>query len=128
MHVKNLTKKKKDILTLTELKQLSSTPTESNEVKRAFLYSCVTGLRWCDVKSLKWESIDLNNNRLRIVQSKTENEVVIPLNERALELLGTPKSGLVFTLPSANGANKTLKAWVKRAKIDKASWISLADR
>ena len=112
--------KKKDILTLTELKQLSSTPTESNEVRRAFLFSCVTGLRWCDVKSLKWESIDLNNNRLRIVQSKTESEVVIPLNERALELLGTPKSCLVFTLPSANGANKTLKAWVKRAKIDKA--------
>lgn len=29
------------------------------------------------------------------------------------------KQDLVFTLPSANGANKTLKAWIKRAKIDK---------
>jgi len=29
------------------------------------------------------------------------------------------KKDLVFTLPSANGANKTVKAWVRRAKIEK---------
>lgn len=112
--------KKKDILTLTELKQLSSTPTESDEVKRAFLFSCVTGLRWCDVKLLKWFNID--GNYLRIVQSKTGAEVNIPLNETALKLIGNPKkkNDLIFNLPSANGANKTVKAWVKRAKIDKS--------
>jgi integrase len=112
--------KKKDILTLTELKQLSSTPTESNEVRRAFLFSCVTGLRWCDVKLLQWGSIDGDN--LIITQSKTGSEVTIPLNETALKLLDKPKkkNDLIFTLPSANGANKTVKAWVKRARIDKA--------
>ena len=112
--------KKKDILTLKELKQLGSTPTESIEVRRAFLFSCVTGLRWCDVKLLQWGSIDGNN--LSIIQSKTGAEVKIPLNETALMLLDKPKkkNDLIFNLPSANGANKTIKAWVKRAKIDKA--------
>jgi integrase/recombinase XerD len=113
--------KKKDILTLVELKRLGATPTESNEVRRAFLFSCVTGLRWCDIKVLQWGNIDGNN--LSIMQSKTGAEVKIPLNETALKLLEFSypiKKGLVFNLPTANGANKTLKAWVKRAKIDKA--------
>jgi integrase/recombinase XerD len=112
--------KKKDILTLDELKRLGATPTESNEVRRAFLFSCVTGLRWCDIKVLQWGNIDGNN--LSIIQSKTGAEVKIPLNETALNLLDKPKkkNEFVFDLPTANGANKTLKAWVKRAKIDKA--------
>jgi integrase/recombinase XerD len=118
--------KKKDVLTLSELKQLSSTPIESSEVRRAFLFCSVTGLRWCDVKALKWVNIDLTNNQLKIVQSKTESEVIIPLNDTALKLVGLPETSqrkaindLVFDLPSANGANKTIKAWVKRAKIEK---------
>lgn len=40
--------KKKDTLTLAEIGLLAVTPTESSEVKRAFLFSCVTGLRWID--------------------------------------------------------------------------------
>jgi integrase len=119
--------KRKDILTLTELKKLSSTPTESSEVRRAFLFCCVTGLRWCDVKALSWGNLDLANKQMLLTQSKTDSDVIIPLNDTALKLLGMPeakqpksqKMDLVFTLPSANGANKTVKAWVKRAQIDK---------
>ena len=119
--------KKKDILTLSELKQLSSTSIESSEVRRAFLFCSVTGLRWCDVKALTWDNINLANKQMLLTQSKTDSEVLIPLNDTALKLLGIPeakqpksqKKDLIFTLPSANGANKTVKAWVKRAKIDK---------
>ena len=114
--------RKKDILTLEELKILSATTTENGEVKRAFLFTCLTGLRWCDIKILKWNSIDLKTKQMNIRQSKTGEDVATPLNDTAIKLLGTPlkENTEVFTLPSANGANKTLKAWVKRAGITKA--------
>jgi len=113
--------KKKDTLTLEELKTLSSTPTDSIEVKRAFLFSCVTGLRWCDIKLLKWQSINITNRQMNLSQSKTSESVSVPLNDTAIKLLEKvdANSKNVFDLPSANGANKTLKAWVKRAKINK---------
>ena len=114
--------KKKDILTLDELKILAATPTESGEVKKAFLFSCVTGLRWIDVKALQWQAIDTTNKQMNVTQSKTSEVVNIPLNDTALKLIAQPKEPKqhVFNLPTANGANKTLKAWVKRAKITKA--------
>jgi integrase/recombinase XerD len=114
--------KKKDTLTLAELKLLSATPTESSEVRKAFLFSCVTGLRWCDVKVLTWQSVNINSRQMNITQSKTNEDLATPLNDTAIKLLGN--TGLsaekIFNLPTANGANKTLKAWVKRAGISKA--------
>lgn len=113
--------KKRDILTLEELSVLASTPTQNKEVRKAFLFTCCTGLRWCDVKSLKWENIRIEGKRLNIRQSKTEEELSIHLNETALTILGRQENptSFVFKLPSANGCNKTLKSWVKRAGIPK---------
>lgn len=114
--------KRKDTLTIAELKTLSATPTESSEVRRAFLFSCVTGLRWCDIKPLKWQSINTKSRQMNLTQSKTDEDLATPLNDTAIKLLGEAgKPGEnVFDLPTANGANKTLKAWVKRAEINKA--------
>lgn len=113
--------RKKDILTQEELKLLAETPINSEEIKRAFLFTCVTGLRWCDIKEMRWKNINLNEKMLYMIQSKTEEDVAIPLNDTALKLLGKPdKPALkVFNLPSSNGCNKTLKAWVLRAGIEK---------
>jgi integrase/recombinase XerD len=113
--------KKKDILTLEELGKLSLTPIANPEIRRAFLFSCVTGLRWCDIKILKWQDIHMASRQMSLTQSKTEENVTIPLNDTAMKLLGEPKSAelWIFSLPTANGANKTLKAWVKRAKLHK---------
>lgn len=113
--------KKKDTLTLDELKTLAATPTESREVRKAFLFSCVTGLRWIDVKGLKWQSINVVSHKMNVTQSKTGEVVDINLNDTAIKLLGNPGESTkpVFDLPTANGANKTVKAWVKRAKISK---------
>ncbi|MEO6977848.1 MAG: site-specific integrase [Mucilaginibacter sp.] len=111
--------KKKDTLSMEEIKLLSTTHTESVEIKRAFLFSCLTGLRWIDIKGLTWAAI--RNKSMTVVQSKTEREIFINLNDTALKLLGEPgkPKEFVFDLPTANGANKTVKAWVKRAGIAK---------
>ena len=49
----------------------------------------------------------------------------IPLHPIAQEIIGEPKEGKVFHLPTQDGANKILKAWVRSADIDKhITWHS----
>lgn len=48
---------RRDFLTPTELMNLSRTPCEIPVLKRASLFSCLTGLRYSDVLSLKWSNI-----------------------------------------------------------------------
>lgn len=123
--------KKKDTLTLEELQLLASTPTESKEVKRAALFCSLTGLAWVDVNELTWGKIKMDSKQLEIVRAKLKDEnttVTIPLNDTAMMLLGSAGAATakIFVLPTANGANKTLKAWVLRAGINKKiTWHNL---
>lgn len=118
--------KEKDYLTLPEIQALVQTSIESSEVKKAAIFSLMTGLRWVDVKALDWKHINLNEHKASIVQSKTGESVLIELNEAAVKILGEQGEGLAFNLPTANGANKTLQAWVKRAGIaKKITWHNL---
>jgi integrase/recombinase XerD len=110
---------KKDILTFEEIQAMAKTQAGNNEVKRAFLFCCLTGLRFCDVKVLTWKNIQ--KGVLKLKQQKTQIDVTINLNQSALNLLGEKgkQSEEVFTLPSHNGCLKILRTWTKRAEIDK---------
>ena len=61
----------KAILSLKEIQKLAITPCPNNEVKRAFLFSCYCGLRWCDVHQLQYKDIDFSSNRLTILQQES---------------------------------------------------------
>jgi integrase/recombinase XerD len=113
--------KRKDTLAIDEIQKLASTSCESPHVKKAFLFSCLTGLRWIDISNLKWQDINYQGKYLVKRQNKTEHDVHINLNSAAMALIGKPADpeSYVFSLPTANGANKTVKAWVKRAGIEK---------
>lgn len=116
--------KKRDVLTIEEIQLLANTPTDAVEVKRAALFSCVTGYAWIDVKMLKWEHVNLQAGYIVKGREKNDGEVesvYTNLNDTAKNLLGEPgKPGdFVFDLPTANGCNKSVKLWVKRAKIQK---------
>lgn len=123
--------KDKDILTLEEIKILANTPIKSSKIKNAALFSAFTGLAWVDIKNLSWDNIKLETKKLEIVRHKLDdyNETIsIHLNANALAQLGVKgkPTDKVFKLPTPDGANKTLKAWVKRAKIDKSiTWHNL---
>lgn len=112
---------RKDILTNDEIAQIARTECQSDEIKRAFLFSCVTGLRFCDVNDLKFSDIDFGAERMTIDQNKTGKPVTVDLNRTALKLIGEQRSPEenVFYLPSHTACNKTLKALVKRAGISK---------
>ena len=117
----------KDVLTIEELQLLASAYCGNEEVKRAFLFCCNTGLRFVDVKALKWENI--NNNLLKIEQSKTKDKatdggkVEITLNDTAIKILSTStatdKESVVFKLPSHESTVKSIQHWAKRAGVEK---------
>lgn len=112
---------KKDVLTIEDIQLLAATPVTNDTVKKAFLFSCLTGLRFCDIVAMKWQHIDLNNRRLSLVQSKTDHKVTVNLHASAIEILGTAKAAIthVFNLPSHTACTKDVKVWVKRAGISK---------
>lgn len=112
----------KEILSIDEIQQLAKTPSTNDHVKSAFIFSCFTGLRHCDIISLKWGNVDLVHKKLSIVQQKTGIRVNVNLHDTAIEVLngrtGKPDSP-VFTLPSHVACGKDLKVWVKKAGINK---------
>ncbi|MCK9639989.1 MAG: site-specific integrase [Prolixibacteraceae bacterium] len=112
----------KDILDNSEIALLAKTPCQNLNIKRAFILSCCTGLRWCDVKALKYSDIDFASGKMTVDQQKTGQKVIVDLNPTAKKLIGEPgdPQTLVFELPSYFGCRKTVKAWVERAKIKKS--------
>lgn len=115
----------KDILSNDEIALLAKTPCQNLNIKRAFILSCCTGLRFCDVSELKYSDIDFETGKMTINQQKTGKIAKIDLNPTALKLIGEPgdPQTLVFELPSYFGCRKTVRAWVERAKIKKTiSW------
>ncbi len=122
---------KKDVLSTEEIELLISThyPMESDDIRRAFIFCLYTGMRFCDVKDLKYSSIDYSNKIMRFEQDKTKGHsarswVTTPLNEGLLSLIGQPpamggKEALIFDLGSYESCAKAVKRWVKKAGIDK---------
>ena len=115
----------REYLTLDEIKRIQAVDFFNDEVKRAFLFSCFTGLRIGDINNLKWSMIkDTNGHGLAIHkrQNKTGKINYIPLNETAIKLLGDrPKEDrLVFSLYKHNrSTQRMLKRLLEAAKIDK---------
>ena len=60
----------KEVLTRGELLQLFFSPCSHPEVKRVFLFSCLCGLRWCDIKQLQVDDVDYQRQLLYIMSGK----------------------------------------------------------
>lgn len=117
----------KEILSEKELTQLALTPCRSPEVKRAFLFSCMSGLRWCDVKLLCYRNIDFAQKRLTLIQKKvaghsSRSVLHLNLNASALYLLKVQSGSSeerVFHLPSHSYCLRMLNEWTRKAGIRK---------
>lgn len=79
----------REFLTIEELRTLIATPCRYDIVKKAFLFSCFTGLRYSDMMALKWNEIhkaaDGKTLYIEHEQVKTKNTVTIPLSNEALK-------------------------------------------
>lgn len=113
---------KKEYLTLDEVKLLAQTPCEHDVLKRASLFSCLTGLRISDILNLCWEDFELAPDQgycIRIKTQKTLTEATLSISYEAYELCGEPSSGKVFSGLQRSMINYSLKKWFKQAGITK---------
>ncbi len=113
---------KKQYLTADELKRLAGTPCDIDVLKRASLFSCLTGLRISDILNLKWEDLEIAPDQgycIRIRTQKTQTEAVLPISYEAIELCGEESTGKVFKGLTRSMVNYPLKKWIKQAGIEK---------
>lgn len=111
-------------LTQDELKKLASTPHKGIKASaEAFLFSCLTGLRFSDIQKLTWREVSQDFTRITFVQKKTSGLEYLDIPPQASQMLTERKrvDGLVFfDLPKyPAGINIGLKRWAKAAGIDK---------
>lgn len=113
----------REYLTMDELHALADTPCADDELKRAFLFACFTGLRISDIQALDWENIKRAGDGWQIQhrQIKTGNIVYVPLSENAISMLPSPAldAGKVFSLLSERQIGRRLKQWTAAAGIQK---------
>lgn len=116
---------RREYLTVEELNTLASTPCDREVMKRAALFSALTGLRHCDIQKLKWKEINMDGEqpRLHFTQKKTKGVEYMPISEQALQLCGERRlpEQLVFEdLPKPSWISKPLKRWIGAAGIKKS--------
>lgn len=119
---------KREFLDIEELRKFAQVNIERKgyaETKRAFLFSCFTGIRVSDVRSLTWDDVktESTGTYIEIVMKKTGERLKLKLNEQARALLGSDKGfagGVVFDLPNDEATvNYNLRQLSKKAGIKK---------
>lgn len=110
---------RREHLTIEELNILAATECNRPIIKRAALFSALTGLRHSET-SLGRDPENGNKYRLNFIQQKTKGVVYMPINEQAYQLCGERQSPekLVFEdLPDPSWLSKPLERWIKSAGI-----------
>jgi integrase len=115
----------REFLTLDELQKVVKIECEIPILKKAFIFSCLTGLRWSDIEKLKWSEIQHSKEMgyyIRFTQKKTKGVETLPISEQAKELLG--KEGkhdekMFNDLNYSAWSNLKLQQWMMKAGITK---------
>ncbi|WP_279065096.1 site-specific integrase [Muribaculum intestinale] len=116
----------REYLTLEEVRAMAGTDCDYPEIKRAFLFACLTGLRRSDVEKLSWGDVTELNGRTRLVfrQKKTGGQEYLDITAQAAELIGVrgnaKAADRVFgDIRFPAETNNSLRIWALRAGIDK---------
>ena len=119
------TETRRSYLTLEELNTLVRTECQNPLLKRAALFSALTGLRFSDIQKLIWDEIEFIQDRgyfIHFTQQKTKGVEALPISKQAFELLGNRKEAAdkVFeNLVYSAYHNKHLFQWIGAAGITK---------
>ncbi|WP_375582241.1 phage integrase SAM-like domain-containing protein [Cyclobacterium xiamenense] len=116
----------REFLTLEELQSAVKTECEIPQLKNAFIFSCLTGLRWSDIQKLTWSEIQYSaglGNYIRFRQQKTKGAETLPISREAVQLLGErkkPKDVVFNGLKYSSWHNSKLQEWMLRAGVTKS--------
>ena len=115
----------RNFLSIEELNSLVKTECNNPLLKRAALFSALTGLRFSDIKNLIWgelEYIEGNGYFIKFKQQKTKGVEMMPISEQAYSLLGErkePTDKIFERLTYSAYENKHLAKWIGLAGIEK---------
>jgi integrase len=111
----------REFLTLDELRKLTRTDCKHGTLKRAFLFSCLTGIRWSDVSKLIWSEVQENTDNWRIVfrQKKTQRLEYLDIGEQARKYLGKRGEPETKVFSDLMYNNNALQKWCTAAGVDK---------
>jgi site-specific recombinase XerD len=117
--------KEREYLSIEEIRQLDQEECRYKVLKRAFLFSCLTGLRWSDIHKLKWKEVHYTEGgggRIHYHQKKTDNLEYLDVSDQALSYIGEkandedkPFEGLRYS----SYFNVSLTKWMLKAGITK---------
>ena len=116
---------KREFLTLDEVKKAIKTECEVPIMKQAFIFSCLTGLRFSDIEKLTWSEIQHSNengNYIRFRQKKTKGQETLPISEDAISFLeerATANEKVFTGLVYSDTNNNKLRQWMIRSGIEK---------
>lgn len=114
----------REYLTYNELQALITAECKYIMLKKAFIFSCLCGLRWSDINKMTWSEIRDEDNGSRIIfkQKKTDGLEYLYISDQARKLLGDRKneSDRVFVgLKYGAHFNAEILRWCMRAGITK---------
>lgn len=115
--------KTRAFVTVEEIKRLMQTPCKRPELKTAYMWGCMTGMRISDIKALTWEQITFDDDtgyQVSFIQKKTKAAEVLPISNEAYKLIEPfeHRDGKVFRgLVVDNHTNKMLSKWFQDAGI-----------
>jgi len=115
----------REYLTFQEVQKLAKTDCKYDVLKRAFLFSCLVGLRWSDINTMTWSEVrdeEKDVSRINFRQQKTDGVEYLYISKQARELLGERKDSMdrVFVgLKYSAVYNNEIVRWCNRAGISK---------
>lgn len=114
----------KEYLTQEEIQALMKAECRYDVLKRAFLFSCFTGLRYSDIEKLTWGRIQEfeGGYRIQFKQKKSKGVEYLDITTNALKYIGErrkPEDKVFVGLRYSDYMNVALLQWVLRAGITK---------
>lgn len=115
----------REFLTLEEVQSLVGAKCANEKLKTAFLFACLTGLRWSDIQKLVWSEVQHSESGgyyIRYRQKKTKGAETQPISNQARKMLGErqdPNERVFIGLKYSAQNNLKLAQWVLRAGITK---------
>ncbi len=112
----------KESLTLEELRRLYNTPCEVPIIKKAAIFSCLTGIRRSDIINLSWDNIFTyadGGKYVEFICQKTKRQNTIPISEETYALIAPKGRGRIFKGFTKEMSGKKMKDWIKSAGISK---------
>lgn len=111
-------------LTMDEVRAMAAAECRYPVLKRAFLFSCLTGIRKSDIEKMRWDEIHQQGNMTRIIftQKKTRSVEYLDISPEAVRYMGdrgNPGDRVFDGFNYGTSMLAELRMWAMRAGISK---------